>query len=219
MKICFISDTHNKHKVFSMPDADIVIHSGDITSMGHEHEIKAFLKWFSRLEQYKHKIFIAGNHDWLFERNGSLAKSFVPENVTYLEDSGIEIDGYYFYGTPIQKHFCNWAFNRDEHKMLQHWEMIPDNTDILITHNPPYMIGDYVPWAHKNEGSMSLYMEIVKRIKPILHVFGHIHEGRGVKIIDDTTFINATNLDGGYFPIYNPYLIEINANEVNVISD
>lgn len=219
MKICIISDTHNKHKVFSMPSADIVIHCGDISSMGHEHEVKNFLKWFSGLNQYEHKIFIAGNHDLLFERNSSLARSLVPKNVIYLEDDGIEIDGYYFYGTPIQKVFNNWAFNRDENKMQQHWKMIPDNTDILITHNPPYMIGDYVSWDGKNEGSMSLYMEITNRIKPILHVFGHIHEGRSIKIIENTTFINTTNLDEQYYPIHNPFLIEIDANEVNVISD
>lgn len=219
ISLVFISDTHNKHKVFTMPPADVVIHCGDCTSMGHEHEIKKFLKWFSGLDQYEHKILIAGNHDWLFERNTSLAKSLVPENVIYLEDSGVEIDGYYFYGTPVQKIFNDWAFNRPESKMKQHFEMIPEKTDILITHNPPYMIGDYVPWSYKHEGSPSLYMEVVKRIRPLIHVFGHIHEGRGIKVIDDITFINATNLDGNYLPVHIPTIVEIEANEVNVIAD
>ena len=224
IKIVFISDTHNKHKLYSgkfMPDGDIVIHSGDISSVGHEHEVKNFLKWFSGLDQYKYKIFIAGNHDWLFERNSALAKDLVKEykNVVYLEDSGVEIEGYYFYGTPVQKHFFDWAFNRSEEKMQQHWNMIPDKTDVLITHSPPFMIGDYVPWSMKHEGSSSLYLEVVNRIKPIIHVFGHIHEGRGIKMIDEITFINATCLNGQYHPVYNPIVVEINANEVNVISD
>ena len=72
MKICIISDTHNKHKYLELPDADIIIHCGDFTSMGKEHEIKNFMKWFSELKQYQHKLIIAGNHDWLFETNGLL---------------------------------------------------------------------------------------------------------------------------------------------------
>lgn len=209
MKICVISDTHNKHKKLILPDADVIIHCGDISSMGHEHEIKNFVKWYSSLNQYKYKIMIAGNHDCLFENTGSLAKSLIPHNIIYLEDSGTIINGISFYGTPVQKPFGNWAFNRPEEKLEKHWEAIPYNTDILITHSPPYMVMDFVPWDNRHEGSPSLYLEVVNRIKPKYHCFGHIHEGYGIKIIDDITFINASNLNGDRECVNAPIVIEI----------
>lgn len=208
MKICIISDTHGKHKQLDLPNADTIIHCGDFTSIGEEHEIINFMKWFSGLEQYENKIIIAGNHDWLFERNKGQAKSLIPKNVTYLEDNGVEIDGINFYGTPVQKHFCNWAFNRDEAKLAQHWLHVPDNTDVLITHSPPYGIGDNVPRSGC-QGSPSLYKEVVERIRPKIHAFGHIHEDYGLKEMDNIKFINASNLDEHYYCVNDPIVVEI----------
>ncbi len=210
MKLCIISDTHNKHKhLGKLPDADIIIHCGDMTSVGKEHEIRNFFKWFSGLTQYKHRICVAGNHDWLFETSGSFARSLVPSNVIYLEDSGIEIDGLNFYGTPVSKPFYNWAFNRPEEKLEQYYAAIPDNTDVLITHNPPYGIGDLVPFHGGKEGSPSLLKEVTERIKPKIHCYGHIHEGNGIRNIGDTIFINASNLDDNYDCVYSPIVIQI----------
>ena len=210
MKICIISDTHNKHKrLAKLPEADVIIHCGDFTSMGHSHEIVEFMKWFSKLEQFEHKIIIAGNHDWLFETNGILAREKVPENVIYLEDSEVIIEGIKFYGTPVQLPFCNWAFNRSEEKLKQHWEAIPDDTDVLITHQPPFSLFDWSVYDHKHTGSPSLYFEVVERIKPKIHCFGHIHSGHGIKVIENTTFINASNLDEDYMCVYDPIIIEI----------
>ena len=209
MKLCIISDTHMQHKHIGIKkyDADVLIHCGDISGRGSVGAITEFLSWFKELDQFKHKIFIAGNHDWLFEKNNTLARELVPDNVIYLEDEEIIIEGIKFYGTPVQKHFCNWAFNRDESKMAQHWAAIPDDTDVLMTHSPPYSIGDYV--SHGYQGSPSLYKEVVERIKPKIHAFGHIHEGYGMKIIDDIKFINASNLDGSYQAVNDPFIIEI----------
>lgn len=212
MKLCIISDTHGKHKQLELPDADMIIHCGDSTSVGKEHEIHKFMKWYSGLEQYKYKIIIAGNHDWLFERNRLLAKSHIPDNIIYLEDSGVEIEGIKFYGIPVQKHFCNWAFNRTEAILANHWGAIPDDTDVVITHSPPYGIGDYVSHGYStdgHQGSPSLYMEMVKKIRPIIHCFGHIHEGYGLKEIDNIKFINASNLDGEYYCVNKPFVVEI----------
>lgn len=210
MKLCIISDTHNKHKrLAKLPEANVIIHCGDFTSMGHSHEIVEFMKWFSKLEQFEHKIIIAGNHDWLFETNGILAREKVPENVIYLEDCEVIIEGIKFYGTPVQLPFCNWAFNRPEEKLKQHWEAIPDDTDVLITHQPPFGIFDWSVYDNKHTGSPSLYFEVVERIKPKVHCFGHIHSGYGVKIIENTTFINGSNLDEDYMCVYDPIIIEI----------
>ena len=213
MKICIISDTHNKHKhLGNLPNADVIIHCGDMTSVGKEHEIRNFFKWFSNLNQYKYKICIAGNHDWLFETSGSWARSLVPSNVIYLEDSGVEIEGIKFYGTPVSKPFCNWAFNRPEEKLEQYYAAIPDDTDVLITHNPPHTIGDLVPFHGGMEGSPSLLKEVIERIKPLVSAFGHIHEGRGIYVIDGITFINSSNLDDNYDCVYNPIVVEIDNN-------
>jgi len=208
MKICIISDTHNKHKRLGrLPDADMIIHCGDFTSMGHSHEIVDFMKWYSMLP-YKHKLIIAGNHDWLFERSRLLALEKVPENVIYLEDSGIEIEGLNFYGIPVQPPYNNWAFNRPEEKLIEHWKAIPDNTDVLITHGPPNSIFDFSVYDRIHTGSPSLYFEVLERIRPKLHCFGHIHSGYGIKVIENTTFINASNLDESYMCVNDPVLFE-----------
>lgn len=209
MKLCIISDTHGKHKQLTLPDADVIIHCGDMTPMGREHEVHNFMKWFSGLEQYKYRICIAGNHDWIFELNHTLAMTLIPSNVIYLEDTEIVIDGVKFYGTPVQKPFMNWAFNRPEEKLEHYWGMIPDDTDVLITHSPPYMVGDMVKWDRSHQGSPSLYKEVIERIHPNIHCFGHIHEGNGIRHVDDVTFINASNLDEHYNCIFSPILIEI----------
>ncbi len=209
MKLCIISDTHNKHKrLAKLPDADVIIHAGDFTSVGHSHEIVSFMFWYSNLP-YKHKLIIAGNHDWLFEINGIIAREKVPEGVTYLEDSGVEIDGIKFWGTPVQLPFNNWAFNRPEEKLAQHWAAIPDDTDVLITHCPPYSIFDWSIYDKIHTGSPSLYKEVVERIKPKVHIFGHIHSGYGIKVIENTTFINASNLDEDYMCVNSPVIFNI----------
>lgn len=209
MKLCIISDTHNKHKrLGKLPDADVIIHAGDFTSVGHSHEIVNFMQWYSKLP-YKYKIVIAGNHDWLFETHGILAREKVPESVIYLEDNGIEIEGIKFWGTPVQLPFNNWAFNRPEEKLMQHWAAIPDDTDVLITHCPPYSIFDWSIFDNIHTGSPSLYFEVVERIKPKVHCFGHIHSGYGIKVIENTTFINASNLDEDYMCVNEPILVEI----------
>jgi Icc-related predicted phosphoesterase len=209
VKLCIISDTHNKHKRLSkLPEADVIIHCGDMTSMGHSHEIVDFMKWFSKLN-YQYKICIAGNHDWLFDTNRLIAREKVPENVIYLEDSGVEIEGIKFWGTPVQLPFNNWAFNKPEARLIPHWQAIPDDIDVLITHQPPYSIFDWSVYDLKHTGSPSLYKEVVERIKPKVHCFGHIHSGYGVKIIENIKFVNASNLDEDYMCVNNPVVIEI----------
>ena len=209
MKICIISDTHNKHKRLArLPNADMIIHCGDFTSMGREHEIRDFMKWYSLLP-YTYKLIIAGNHDWLFQTNRLMAMEKVPKNVTYLEDSGVEIEGIKFWGSPVQPPFNNWAFNRPESKLAEHWKAIPDNTDVLITHGPPHTIFDWSIYDNIHTGSPSLYFEVVNRIKPLVHAMGHIHGGYGIKVIENTTFINASNLDEDYMCVNLPVLFEI----------
>jgi Icc-related predicted phosphoesterase len=207
MKICIISDTHNLHKFLKLPEADCIIHCGDFTSLGKPTEIINFMSWFANLNQYKYKICIAGNHDWLFETDKEKVKSLIYSNIIYLEDSGVTIEGINFYGTPVQKMFCNWAFNRPDENLKLYWDKIPTNTDVLITHSPPYGILDYVP-KYLHQGSESLYDKVCE-IKPKLHCFGHIHESYGIHKEDNITFVNASIVNELYIPINEPIIIEI----------
>ena len=147
MKITFISDTHNKHKqvTSSLPGGDLLIHAGDISSMGYKHEIQEFCKWFNSLENYTVKTFIAGNHDFGFEKEPEMAKEVVNfyKDIVYLQDSflgyGVDTENYVkIYGSPWQPEFHNWAFNLSKGglELEQKWNNIPEDTDILVTHGP-----------------------------------------------------------------------------------
>ena len=207
-KITFISDTHTKHDKVNgfLPGGDILIHAGDLTGRGYLNEIDDFLKWFDKIDNYDTKIFIAGNHDFGFEDNPNQIKSLLTEykTVDYLQDDLLLVgkedyeDMVKVWGTPWQPEFHNWAFNlpRGE-KLKEKWDMIPTNTDILITHGPPHGKLDYVPYSNMNVGCEEL-IKRVNEIKPKINVFGHIHEGYGYVFDGNTHFINAAVLNGRY---------------------
>ena len=207
-KITFISDTHTKHDKVNgfLPGGDILIHAGDLTGRGYLYEIDDFLKWFDKIDNYDTKIFIAGNHDFGFEDNPNQIKSLLTEykTVEYLQDELLLVgkgdyeDMIKIWGTPWQPEFHNWAFNLPRgDKLKEKWDMIPVDTDILITHGPPFGKLDYVPYDNVNVGCEEL-MKRVQEIKPKIHVFGHIHEGFGYVFDGTTHFINAAVLNGRY---------------------
>lgn len=209
MKIAFLSDLHGSHREWmenvgyksEFLKCDLIIISGDLTYKGSEKEVIDFFNWFESLETDAKKVCIAGNHDRYLE-------VFKPKTtVTYLQDSGIEWKGLNIWGTPWVPRYKNWSFNKDENDLKKYFSLIPENTDILITHTPPKNILDFT-LNNRNVGSESL-LERLKDIKPKINVFGHIHEDRGTKIIDDTTYINASSLTVRYLPIHEPIIIEI----------
>ncbi len=213
-RIVCLSDTHNSNAQIDVPDGDILIHSGDATITGTTEEIRLFNRWFSGLP-HKHKIFVAGNHDRLFEREPRSAKMLLDKSVVYLQDSACEIDGLKIYGSPWQPRFYDWAFNLMRGKELaEKWKLIPDDVDILITHGPPNGILDEVPreWGIDYTGCE----ELRKRVEDIaafgrlkLHVFGHIHCGYGIDERFGITFVNASNCDEQYHPVQPPIVIDI----------
>jgi Icc-related predicted phosphoesterase len=203
MKITFISDTHNKHEYLTskaygniLGGGDVLVHAGDISMMGKTGEIKSFLDWFSNVD-YTHKIFIAGNHDWGFELVSDIAPEYKEKGVHYLFDSGVEIDGVNFWGSPWQPEFFNWAFNlpRGE-KLAEKWALIPGNTDILLTHGPAHGMLDWVPNGQR-VGCEDLFQRIME-IQPKIHVCGHIHCAYGQKSFNGVEFINASVLGERY---------------------
>ena len=197
MKFVVISDTHCQHHQLSLPAGDILIHAGDVSSRGHFTEINDFLNWFQN-QNYKYKIFIAGNHDFYFEKEkAEKIKKIIPPGIIYLNDSGIKIEGINVWGSPISPWFFNWAFNRHRgEEISRHWKLIPTNTDILITHGPPYGILDKTTNLEK-AGCEDLLKKI-NEIKPKFHLYGHIHEAYGSYDNGITTFINASVLDEKY---------------------
>ncbi len=120
-------------------------------------------------------------------------------SINYLQDEGIEIDGVKFWGTPWQPEFCNWAFNLPRGKQIREkWDLIPDDTDVLITHGPPYSILDSINDGCPPLGCQDLLETVVERVNPRVHVFGHIHGGHGEEDRQGTKYINASLLDESY---------------------
>lgn len=203
MRIVCLSDTHNRQGRFPVPDGDLVVHAGDFSSMGRRNEVERFVDWFSGLP-HRHKVFIAGNHDWLFEREPETARSLVG-SVTYLEDSEVVIEGLRIWGSPWQPEFFNWAFNLPRGPALRaKWQRIPTGVDLLLTHGPPLGILDVVPRGDA-VGCEELRAELA-RIRPRLHVFGHIHHSYGQLEVDGTRYVNAAICNEAYLPV-NPAVV------------
>jgi 3',5'-cyclic AMP phosphodiesterase CpdA len=206
MKLVLISDTHCQHGALKMPEGDVLVHAGDWTHRGEEHHTIAFLKWLDN-QNYPHKVFIAGNHDFYPERNPAefrnLVSTYAPNSI-YLEDQSTVINGYNVHGSPVSPWFCDWAFNRDRGPDIQmHWDLIPDNTEILITHGPILGYGDKLSQQGsepgKNIGCSDLLNTIDNRLKDLkLHISGHIHEGAGTYSHNGITVVNASVLDERY---------------------
>lgn len=207
MRIALISDTHGQHDGLALPDADLLIHAGDFSQRGRLPEVQDFMQWFGR-QRHAHKVVIAGNHDFLADREPERFASLIPDGVTYLNDSGVEIEGFKIWGSPIQPWFHDWAFNRQRGaEIKRHWDMIPDDTDILITHGPPYGILDKI-----ETGGLVGCEELTQRvasIQPRLHVFGHIHEAHGQEQRGMTTYVNACNLNLRYLLVWDATLVDL----------
>jgi len=214
MKIVCLSDTHNCNQKIPVPDGDVLIHAGDATVNGTQTEVDEFLHWYSGLP-HEYKIFVAGNHDWLYETDNHLARILTANyGIKYLEDSAYEIGGLKIYGSPWQPRFFDWAFNLNRGtELAAKWTLIPEDTDILITHGPPHGILDEVPRRYWTENTGC--EELLKKVRELsqkklkLHVFGHIHCGYGQAEEFGVKFVNASNCDESYEPTQSAQVIEI----------
>ena len=202
MKIVCFSDTHGMHRRIRVPDADVLVFAGDM--IGNNELASGFDIWLSTLP-HKHKLVIAGNHDFCFEAQDGRD---LLKNAVYLQDSAVEIDGVKFYGSPWQPEFCDWAFNLPRGKKLaDKWAMIPSDTDVLITHGPPHEILDRVFYGF-NVGCEELRKRVVE-VRPKVHVFGHIHESYGCQQKDEMLFVNASVCDAKYRTVNKPIVVEV----------
>jgi len=231
--LTFISDTHTKHRYCEkdLPGGDILIHAGDFMNSGrYEYEATDFLDWFEGINNYKNKIFIAGNHDRLFEHDADWRKMILDEykTIDYLQDEDwvdyndgpngeYPEDNIRIYGSPWQPEFHNWAFNlpRNGEAMKARWDAIPDNTDILITHGPAFGYLD-IPGGQSVRVGCEMLRHRVDEFRPKIHVFGHIHGSAGYYFNGHTHFINASILNEQYQYENEPLTMEWNnvTNEI-----
>jgi Icc-related predicted phosphoesterase len=235
MRITLISDTHTKHDELmwdktDLPGGDLLIHAGDIMNSGYNsNDITSFCKWFNELEQYDHKVFIAGNHDRKFEDKPEHAMEIVNSYkwIDYLQDSWIEVgdnkETAKIYGSPWQPEFYDWAFNlpRQGKELEAKWAAIPTDTDILITHGPVqgHLDTSGPPYNEPNLGCPLLRHHIDTVSRPKIHVCGHIHGGYGYKFDGQTHFFNASILNERYEYVNKPVTFDWdpNTNEITFI--
>lgn len=226
MRIVAFSDTHGFHGKIVIPEGDVLVFAGDMSMDRYDGKCSEFISWFVKLP-HKHKIFIAGNHDIDIERrlvDLSMAGA-LPANVHYLEEGSVVIDGVKFHGSPTTPVISgNWAFEAVTSKRDMAWDFIGDDTQVLITHGPPYKKLDLLAPQFRREGEnphvgCPLLLKRIDNLPDLkVHIFGHIHEQYGtlktceetpegaVKYID---FCNVSICDADYEPINKPIVIDI----------
>ena len=195
MRIVCLSDTHGLHARLEVPDGHLLLHAGDFSMRGRPQEIERFDRWLGTLP-HAHKVVVAGNHDFLFEQEPERARALLT-NASYLQDAELRIGALRIFGSPWQPWFHDWAFNLQRGPALaEKWALIPDGVDVLVTHGPPAEILDRT--VHGEEVGCRDLRDALERVRPRLHLFGHIHEAHGRLERDGTLYVNASNCDVRY---------------------
>ena len=195
LTILHLSDTHGRHRELgALPEADVVVHTGDFTMAGTEDEAMDFLRWFAGLP-HRHKVFVAGNHDdclWQATIDG------LGGGCHYLCHSGVTIRGVRFYGVPMFVADCM------EGRYEAQLRRIPEGVDVLLTHQPPLGRLDVNGGRHYGN---AVLRERVEQVGPRFHLFGHVHGAGGVLTAGATTFVNSALLDDRYLRLFAPRLL------------
>jgi hypothetical protein len=206
VRIVAISDTHGQHEKMRVPDGDIFVHAGDFMLTGSKvREIAQFNEWLGTLP-HRWKIVVGGNHDMILEGTGF---GMMLRNAVYLENARCEIYGLKFWGSPYTPEYNGWGFMLPRGERIRRiWRGIPANTDVLITHGPPWGILDAIEGS--SVGDVDLLEELAHRPIP-LHIFGHIHPGYGYRALDGRHFYNVAALDENKEPTHAPVVIDVEA--------
>lgn len=207
IKIWAFSDTHGKHEYLEIPEVDIAIFAGDATNSKNPdinlNELLNFLDWYEKIN-IKHKIFVAGNHETSIYRNRILKEEFSNRGIIYLENNNIVLEGLKIHGSPITPEYgTDWAFNVKRDKTIRYWDLIDDDTNILVTHGPPIGILDKTSNSYNYESTGdSALLKVICRKLPEYVIFGHLHDEQGIfnagrfkpnKLY--TTFLNVSICD------------------------
>ena len=194
VRLVAVADTHLFHQGWAVPEGDIFLHAGDLCRRGTAEELMDAAAWIRGLP-HRHKVIVAGNHDFLFQEDPQAARSILGPELIYLEDKTAIVAGLRIHGSPWQPEFGGWAFNLPRGAPLaERWALIPEGLDVLITHSPPLGYGDTV---HDDEhvGCADLLRRI-REVKPRLHLFGHIHQDGGLWLDQGTSVVNVTAWEG-----------------------
>lgn len=226
MRICFISDTHSRHESLNnrlpMPDdCDVLVHCGDYSGRGSEEATRNFIQWLDKQqkERFPYVVFIAGNHDFIAERDPDKFQEILDEvnnpNIYYLNNSEVTIEGVKFWGSPWSPWFHNWAFNAERgDEIAAIWSQCPDDTDVMITHSPLLNILDKTRRG-EHVGCWDLRHQVFNRIRPKIHSCGHIHEDYGQVEEDGIQFANASICTLSYSPDNDPIILELKEEKTN----
>eukprot|EP01117_Protostelium_nocturnum_P019209 TRINITY_DN8272_c0_g1_i1.p1 TRINITY_DN8272_c0_g1~~TRINITY_DN8272_c0_g1_i1.p1 ORF type:complete len:297 (+),score=72.14 TRINITY_DN8272_c0_g1_i1:79-969(+) len=202
LRFVCISDTHTRHSELDLPQGDVLIHSGDfLKAPSPSHQLNSFNEWLGTLS-FTYKIVVCGNHDKAVPLHLSpdeIKEKFLFNCTHYLQDSGVEIEGIKIWGSPWHIRRPLLAFTTANHcglteeevgnleemegssKIESHFNSIPNDTDILITHVPPICVRDTNNKGKPN-GSRHLLVTDLLRVKPKVHVFGHNHDQPGISL-------------------------------------
>lgn len=204
MRIVFISDTHGNHSDLGTLHGDVLIHCGDFCDgfFDEDQTLVEFDEWLGE-QNFDVILCVGGNHDFLAE---TIYKSGKPvfKNAVYLVDETYHFNGINFYGSPWLPDLEGWANYLPDNKRKEKWELIPDSTDVLITHTPPFGILDK-PRSERSIGCNFL-SEAIQRVKPKIHCFGHVHASPGVVNDSGIEFINATMVNSKMEVVYEPII-------------
>lgn len=209
LKLVILGDTHSSHHGVALPPGDILIHTGDLLGGAwNKTQFEDLRAWFTGMD-FEHKIYVPGNHDGLVQKDTDWVRKALP-GVTILIDEEITIGHLKFYGTPWTPPFMNWYYMKTEEELVDVFGRIPLDTDVLITHGPAWGIRDEnIDGIHC--GSTAL-LGALQDINPALHVFGHIHEGYGLTIVDQTLHANVSVLNHVYDVANEPFEIDLSDN-------
>ena len=191
LRVVCISDTHELHRELDVPDGDLLIHAGDFTMFSKSAAaIRDFNTWLGELP-HAHKVICPGNHEFFLESDRS-NRSLI-SNATVLINEGIEVMGLKIWGSPTTSLYGGAFGLSSEVDRRDLYRQIPEGTHILITHGPPLGILDCVPGSPRGAGCEEL-LHTVKRLQPLLHVYGHVHGAYGLSSDGDTLSVNAALL-------------------------
>ncbi|CAF1055578.1 unnamed protein product [Rotaria sordida] len=187
LRFVCVSDTHNQIDKLTIPRGDVFVHCGDaVKYYSSARDLLKFNKFVGTLP-HTHKLFISGNHCISINPERPDLTQEILSNMTYIQDQIIDIEGVRIYGSPWQLKrglfYRAEAFSyAPENIRADKWAHIPEDIDILLTHSPPYSIRDHCSKSAEHLGCPGLLHEVVTRVKPRIHLFGHMHDGYGASL-------------------------------------
>lgn len=207
MRFVCVADLHGF--LPEIPVCDVLLVAGDICPTGDETPgtqrrwlHSTFAKWLAGVPA-RAVIGVAGNHEFVGEVDPGALREL---DWHYLQDEGLELDGVTYYGSPWTATFQDWAFMLDEDELARRWDAIPAGLDVLCVHSPPLGYGDEV--GEFSIGSESLLTAIDAQA-PALCVYGHAHDGYGLRHRGASTLINAAYCGADYRPAHQPIVFEL----------